>query len=1678
MVALKRFLKYFLIFLGIILLLLIGIVVAIQIPSVQNFAKDQAVSYLSDKIKSKVELDYINIGFPNKISLEGLYVQGKDVDTLLYANSLKVGLNMKELLNNKAQITSIDINQLKANVRKDIQGNFNFNYIIDAFATEDDVDKESKPFIISLDKIDLKDISVTYIDDKSAINFDVFLKELDTKVKTFDLNENTYGIDYANVDGLKFKLGQNIIDEVKENVAEKVDSLVDAKPLKLDIGDLNLTNFDIEYDDKKANTLLAANFKKLVVQPETIDLQNQKFIFNKLLLENAEIEAGLFLTKNSSNSETISNQTTTVASPFFSVKEIGFDKVNVHYKNNNGIIGKRESLNFDDIKVSDLNTSIKDLSYNNAEILANINHISFKEQSGLEINKLKGELKYGENETYFENFVLETPNTVLKNNLLLSYNSRNDLSNNLNNVDVKVNLDRSVIGMKDVLKIVPQLKNTSPFNYYPTAKLNINTTVRGTLKKMYIDDLSVSGIDKTSIKASAIVTNVTDTNNLGFDLKLKELKTNASTLIKILPKNILPANIKLPENISLAGTIKGNLKDLNAKLSAVTSYGNIFVDAIFNQKIKGNEKYDVKANLINFNVGKVISNDKIGLVTANATIKGSSLQLDKANATANVQVASANFNSYNYKNIALQGVVTNGNYDVNLNSNDPNVVLNIDAKGNFTKDNATTQINGTIQNLNLKQLNFVEDEMAFKGDINASFSSLNPDYLNGELFVENLTYDNGKENPLSLETIQMYAISNDDANEIQLNSQVVDLNLQGKYKLTQISNSLIQTLNTYYKFTQVKDVSKMNIEPGQYFTVIGAIKNNDIIQRFLPDLKEYKTIDISGNYDNDTRKIGLNFSSPNITYGENTVKDVLLNIENNEEALVMNANIGSFVGKSFSFNEINLGANVENNQLNFELNVLDNKYEPQYYIKGAVDAATEDKRIVLDSETLLLNYESWNVNPENYLVISPKGIYANQINLTNGNSKLEIFSDENVPNSPLNVHLENFEIETITKIVQTESILASGNINGNVKIENLQSQMSFSADASVSNLMLFNNKLGTLTINADNKLDNKIVANASLNGYNNDINVEGFYNVKESAFNFDINLKALQMESLQGFSMNQISNARGYLSGNLNAKGTVDTPVIIGDLNFNNIGFNVVQLNTVFQNMNDKVSFNQEGLRFNNFKISDVENNQLSINGNIATKTYRDFGFNLTVNGKDFKVVNAKESSNALVYGVVALDADLRIRGDLNLPKVDGNLVVTDKTDFTFVMPQSSPALEEREGIIEFVDKSKEANQIKTDEEIVEEVKAVKGLDVGVNITVVDDAKITVVMDKVNGDFVKIQGDAELTGGIDPSGKMTLVGNYVVKEGVYEMSVNVLKRKFIIDEGSTITWTGEPTQADINITAIYKTKAAPLDLVQQQLGDLTSGQLNTYKQQIPFNTHLIIKGEMLKPEISFDILVDEANSSVSSDIISEVKGKLEQLRTSESELNKQVFALLLLNRFIGENPFASSTGFNAESIARQSVSRLLSSQLNNLASELIEGVELDFDLDSSEDFSTGEKINRTDLNIGISKTLLNDRLKISIGSNFGLEGEGRQNENMTNIAGDVNIEYKISKDGKYILRAYRKDKYQVALQGQVIETGVGFIINLDYNEFKELFKRSKKDENKSIPKQVESQPISRKDETN
>ncbi|MBK9492091.1 MAG: translocation/assembly module TamB [Haliscomenobacter sp.] len=490
------------------------------------------------------------------------------------------------------------------------------------------------------------------------------------------------------------------------------------------------------------------------------------------------------------------------------------------------------------------------------------------------------------------------------------------------------------------------------------------------------------------------------------------------------------------------------------------------------------------------------------------------------------------------------------------------------------------------------------------------------------------------------------------------------------------------------------------------------------------------------------------------------------------------------------------------------------------------------------------------------------------------------------------------------------------------------------------------------------------------------------------------------------------------------------------------------------------IAVDNKGFQFNSFTVRDSAENRLTLNGSALTTNYLNYKFDMNIRARNFRALNSTKKDNELYYGQLYFDTNLKITGTEAEPVVDGNLRINEDTKLTVVLPQSQPGVVERDGIVTFVDKDAPVNDslFLTTLDTLNKT-SILGMELSANIEIDRKAELNLVIDEGNGDFLSLKGEAVLTGGVDKSGKVTLTGSYELDAGAYEMSFNFLRRRFDIQRGSKITWIGEPTNATLDITAVYIANTSATELVQDQI---TAARTDLrYRQRLPFEVLLNMDGPLLKPLLTFDIrLPEESSVRIDNEIAGQVELRLNQLKAEPSELNKQVFALLLLNRFVSENPFESAGGaINAGSLARQSVSKLLTEQLNNLAGDLIAGVDINFDVVSSEDYTSGSLQNKTDLNVGVSKRLLNDRLNVSIGTNFELEG-GRQT-NQTGTGGsstspNLNVEYALTQDGRYLIRAYRRNEYEGVVEGYVVETGVSFIMSVDYNEFKEIFENRKK----------------------
>ncbi|MFO7933155.1 MAG: translocation/assembly module TamB domain-containing protein [Bacteroidales bacterium] len=307
---------------------------------------------------------------------------------------------------------------------------------------------------------------------------------------------------------------------------------------------------------------------------------------------------------------------------------------------------------------------------------------------------------------------------------------------------------------------------------------------------------------------------------------------------------------------------------------------------------------------------------------------------------------------------------------------------------------------------------------------------------------------------------------------------------------------------------------------------------------------------------------------------------------------------------------------------------------------------------------------------------------------------------------------------------------------------------------------------------------------------------------------------------------------------------------------------------------------------------------------------------------------------------------------------------------------------------------------------------------------------------------------------MDPGGRMSLSGRYEIEEGSYQLILlDVIRREFSIEQGSHLTWTGDLLEATADLSAVYRLNTSAAALLNNPWSGVVQADMGEYGR-IPVEVVMNLTGPLLSPEIDFDIRTEDRYQGTA------VWTALSRLRGDESELNKQAFSLLLMNQFADPGTGdPDPMSYHMRNTARQTLGNFLSKQLNRFASRHLEGVDLSLEIESYEQRGENVPGARTDVTLGLSRELLDERLTVEMGGRVALEEEMEEGRTLEagDLTGNFSVEYKLTRDGTYRLRAFNRTDYEDEIDGEVTKTGVSFIFRKEFNSFKKLFTRNKEE---------------------
>jgi translocation and assembly module TamB len=1629
-------------------------------PPVQRFAVSKAEAFLEKKLGTRVEIGGVSIGLPRRVALNNIYIEDKTGDTLLYGGGIKADIALLKLLSGEVIVKEVRLADITAKIKRVLPDTaFNFQFIIDAFAPAQPapVDTTSAPMKMDVDDVYLDNFRAVYKDVLTGNDMDLRIGSFAAGIDSLDLNTQLYKIGTVDLKNVVAVLKQTKPLATPEPPAK--DAADAAEPISMNLGfeRVNLDNIKIDYANDVSALYTNLNLDALELDGKHLDLQNQIIHFDKLRIDNTA--TAIRLSKKEAAKVVAKEAAQEVQAQASKAWTIKLDAIEI---NNNKFAFDNDNnpqqaygIDYSHMKADSFTLHAEDFVMNTDSIGAMITEGHFKEKSGFQLDALKANLLYASNQAYIKDLYLKTPGTELKRNVVLEYASQDALVNQFPKTLMVIDIENSYVQVKDILAFAPQLRSQPAFRNSADVWL-LNIQGSGNMDRLQLDALQVSGLSNTQLDASGTLASLTDPNQAGGTFTIRKFHTTQRDIALFTGSRLSTAQINLPESFDLTGTINGNAANLAANLNLYSSAGIVALNGRFaNLTSPAKARYNTTVKATALQLGNILKNPSMGSLNAVVTANGSGFTPNAINTKFRGTIHDVGYNNYTYRNIKLDGSLRKTVFDVNADVADPNLDLTAAVNGNFS-ETPSFAIDAMIDSVKALPLHFTTTPLTFRGKIVGAIANADPNNLKADVLLTNSLLATADQR-FQLDTVQVVADRTDSGQFVRLNSPIANAVLEGQYQLTELGTIFQQNINPYYTIATgpLPAVKPYDIR----FQI--DVSNSPLLTSFIPGFVVTEPIHVQGSLVTGHGLQGR-ITSKQLTFSGNQIQDLNAQINTTPQGLQFTAAIARLQSPSANMYNTRINATALNNNINFNVGIDDKGGKAKYYLAGLFSQPeTGTYALQLQPDSLLLNYDSWTVAADNRLLLAPTFINANNFTLKKGAQRLSIQS-AGAGNQPLNVSFAGFRLATITAFVQSDSLLVDGTLNGGATFRDVMKQPLFTSDLTISDLSLKQDTVGNINLKVSNTSMERYVADVTLTGKGNDVQITGPLVLQDKDVLLDLNVavRSLKLKSMEGALATFVKEASGTITGNIDVQGTTTQPKLNGDLNFDSASVITTVLGGPLSLADEKLSITEEGFRFDDFSIRDSANNALTINGAVSTSNFINYKFGLDVDAKNFRAINTTQKENKLFFGELFLSTNLHIAGTEAAPIVDGTLTINDETRLSIVLPQAEPGVVERQGIVEFVNfDAPENDSLFVAYDSLNEVANPMAFDITANINISKQAVFNIIVDAANGDYLNIRGGGQLSAGIDPSGKISLTGDYEIEEGAYRLSFNFLQRRFDIQKGSKITWLGEPTSAQVAVTAVYIANTAPLDLMQNTGSEgADAAQQTQLLQKLPFQILLKIGGQLLKPEITFDIVLPaDRNYIVGSDVISAVNARLIQLRQEPSELNKQVFAVLLLNRFVGENPFASSGGggFNAGAMARQSVSKLLTEQLNSLAGDLIQGVDLNFDVASSEDYTTGVRRDRTDLNVGLSKRLLNDRLTVTVGSNFELEGPQQSNQRSNNIAGNVAVNYQLSKDGRYMLRFYRKNDYETNVEGYVIETGLGFIMTVDYNRIREILQPKK-----------------------
>lgn len=1331
---------------------------------------------------------------------------------------------------------------------------------------------------------------------------------------------------------------------------------------------------------------------------------------------------------------------------------------NCHISYNNPYKEKHIGLfNVNDMDFSDLNGYLYLRSFTQDSINLLIEDVSFKEKSGVVVDEITAGIVSNHNLLHVNRFEFKMPNTELRlSDLTVFHDDYEAFKDPVNKLRIKMFIESSHVRMSDFSAFHPQLSEMSK-------TISIKGGFYGLLSHFQLYDFNLQYGDATCVSGALNIKDlIPHPQNMLIDGEVSRLSSDSRELSDILRLAIgrefsLSSKLDSLGTFAYSGKITGGMSEMQTEGSVISRLGVLDLAVSFHSADSLLNQYEIKGKVKSeeCRLDKMLgSKSELGNIAFDLDVFLKKETDRKFSLQAQGNVDSFYYKNYCYQNLVMNGKFDNNGFNGNLVMSDSNAEFSFNGAVDLRDANPFFHFSANVTDVNLSETHLLSDiqDAHLSFNVETNFSGKTIDDLEGYLTVDNIVFSQ-EDIELTVNNISLSATTHKDKRKkLSFFSDYLNGSVDGFYSFATLPKQFYNFAHHYFP-ALVKDekVVDSNVHPSD-FSFEFNIENMESIDEVYPlPLVIEESAKLSGFYNEKTQRFRCRLEAPLLRKGNSSWENFLFLCENPKDQLKVLCRTSILPQNKRRFPYfISIRTNTTTNDVHLDAS-FSSTTESTYSGKLKVDALFKDfvqgegltADFNINPSHVFINDTMWTIHQSN-IGIEKKRIEVDSFLFDHGK---QFFSLNGVnteySSDSIRVQFKDLNLDYFSDLIANPNISFNGVAKGDVLLFKIFKEPYFKGDLYIYDGELNECRLGDIDVNTswierEKCIGFNVLLLSPTPNHSLELNrskIRGGVFLGNDSLYIGGNLKEVDMGFLRKYLKNVLQNNTGTVSGDVAAYGKFGDIGLDGTVFVKDMAFDVGYLKTSYV-LSDSVKLTRHTIELNQVQVFDTDGNYAVVSGMMLHDAFRNFKFAFDLSCKNLMAMNTKEEDNGTFFGKAYVQGNGHFSGTPSIVNINLDMKTMPNTLITIPIEGTSSA--KGDGFVTFIEsdekKSMAERRRKNREERkkrIEKESSSTVINLDMNVEATSDAQIHLIMDSQQGDMIKTNGNGALQFTYNTKeNAFRMYGGYEIEQGSYLFTIqSILSRKFEIEKGSTVQWTGNPTNADLNIKAKYALNAPLGDII-----DDPSIRTNTTN----VNCLLNLKGTITKPELKFDIelpYVDE-----------DVRSKLRSVINTEESMNRNIASLMALGHFynMDKSPAASIATTELSSVGFST----LSSQLTNWISKINQDVSIGLNY-RPQTTGTDGTVSSSEFDVALSTQFLNDRLLLN--GNFGYRDEVTDAENISNSIIDFDIEYKINKSGKLRTKGFNRSNNSYFKQAPNTQ-GLGIIYREEFDTFGGLFK--------------------------